>query len=161
MSGFVALWCASAALASELLAVTRPGIVHGLMWLVAALLSLAGCFYALGASFAGAVQVLVYAGAIVAVFVFVVMTVDATPEALAEERARLAGAWRLPAGVVALVALPLLLAPNSTGLEPGPATVPVKALGALLFGPWAIGVEIASALLLAALMGARHLGRRR
>lgn len=159
MSGFFSLWCAVAALVSALLAVTRPGIVHALMWLVAAILSLAGTFYALGANFAGAVQVLVYAGAIVAVFVFVVMTVDATPEALATERARLRRAWRGPTAVVVLMALPLVF---GTGVAAPGAATPVsgKSLGALLFGPWAIAVELASGLLLAALMGARHLGRR-
>ncbi|MGP3697233.1 NADH-quinone oxidoreductase subunit J family protein [Rhodobacter sp. NSM] len=160
MSSLVAIWCASVALACAILAVTRPSIVHALIWLVAALLSLAACFFALGASFAGAVQVLIYAGAIVAVFVFVVMTADASPEALARERARLAAAWRRPAAAVSLVAVPLVLGLLSA--EPEAAAANEDAgLGAILFGPWALAVELASGLLLAALMGARHLGRRR
>ncbi|MCE6961863.1 NADH-quinone oxidoreductase subunit J [Cereibacter sphaeroides] len=159
MSQFVALWCAAVALACAILAVTRPAIVHALIWLVAALLSLAACFFALGASFAGAVQVLIYAGAIVAVFVFVVMTVDASPEALARERARLAEGWKRPAAAVAMVAMPLALGLASGAAQP--VAGPEQSLGALLFGPWALAVEAASGLLLAALMGARHLGRRR
>jgi NADH-quinone oxidoreductase subunit J len=162
MTTFVTLWCATAALVSAALAVTRPNVVHGLIWLVATLLSLAAAFFALGAAFAGAVQILVYAGAILAVFVFVVMTYDSAPEALARERARLAAAWRLPAAVVAAVALPLAL--GLWGAPDAPAAalaeVPARRVGALLFGPWALAVEIASCLLLAALLGARHLGRK-
>ncbi|WP_145106975.1 NADH-quinone oxidoreductase subunit J family protein [Cereibacter sediminicola] len=161
MSNLAAIWCASVALACAILAVTRPSVVHALIWLVAALLSLAGCFFAVGAGFAGAVQILIYAGAIVAVFVFVVMTADASPEALARERARLAQGWRRPAAAVGLVALPLALGLLAGGTSPAAAPDSGLSLGAILFGPWAVAVEVASGLLLAALMGARHLGRRR
>ncbi|MDT8854174.1 NADH-quinone oxidoreductase subunit J [Paracoccaceae bacterium Fryx2] len=162
MSEVFVIWAGFVALVSALLAVTRPSVVHGLMWLVATLLSLAAAFFGLGAGFAGAVQILIYAGAILAVFVFVVMTVDASPEALALERSRLKQAWQMPALVVVLVVLPFTLGGAPWGLVEGAevASVPAKRVGALLFGPWAIAVEIASFLLLAALMGARHLGRR-
>jgi NADH-quinone oxidoreductase subunit J len=135
MSWALAIWCAAVALVSAALAVTRTTIVHSIIWIVATLLSLAAAFFALGAGFAGAIQILIYAGAITVVFVFVVMTVDVSPEARARERARLSGAWRAPAAV-------------------GP-----KALGELLFGRWAAVVELASFLLLAALLGVRHLAR--
>ncbi|KAB7643734.1 NADH-quinone oxidoreductase subunit J [Polymorphobacter fuscus] len=157
MNGFV-LWAGATALLAALMTVTRTTIVHALMYLVAMLLALAAMFFALGASFAGALQILVYAGAIVAVFVFVVMTVEAGPAIAAQERARLRGAWRGPALLVALLLVPLL-----AGLVPGTAAalpVSAKAVGALLFGPWALAVELASFLLLAALLGARHLARR-
>ena len=138
--------------------VTRTSIVHALMYLVAMLLALAAVFFALGAGFAGALQILIYAGAIVAVFVFVVMTVDSTPEAHALEKTRLRRGWRGPALLVALVLLPLL--GGLTGSVVSAVPVPVRAIGALLFGPWAIAVELASFLLLAALLTARHLARR-
>ncbi|MCB6179927.1 NADH-quinone oxidoreductase subunit J [Rhodobacter sp. Har01] len=159
MSGNFAIWAASLAFLSALVAVTRASVAHVLIWLLAMLLSLAACFFALGASFAGAAQVLIYAGAILAVFVFVVMTVDASPPAQETERARLGKAWIAPALVAVLLLAPL------AGLTADPTTpqgraVPATELGALLFGPWALAVEIASGLLLAALMGARHLGRR-
>ncbi|PZN96291.1 MAG: NADH-quinone oxidoreductase subunit J [Alphaproteobacteria bacterium] len=152
-----ALWPGAIALLAALMVVTRDSIVHALMYLVAMLLALAAVFFALGAGFAGALQILIYAGAIVAVFVFVVMTVDSTPEALAREKARLRRGWRGPALLVALLLLPLF---GGVGIAVGNADpVPVKAIGALLFGPWAIAVELASFLLLAALLTARHLAR--
>jgi NADH-quinone oxidoreductase subunit J len=156
MSAFV-LWAGAVALLAALLAVTRATVVHALMYLVAMLLTLAAMFFALGAGFAGAMQILIYAGAIVAVFVFVVMTVDSSPEAAALERSRLRRGWRGPALLVVVMLLPLL-----AGIAGGGAIVPVsaRAVGALLFGPWALAVELASFLLLAALLGARHLARR-
>jgi NADH-quinone oxidoreductase subunit J len=157
----LALLPAGLALAFCLVAVTRPNVVHALIWLVGALLSLAVTFFSLGAGFAGAVQILIYAGAIMAVFVFVVMTVDSAPDAIAAERARIAGAWKLPALATAALfaALALRLGPTEPAAAQGGA-VPAREVGALLFGPWAVAVEIAGFLLLAALLGARHLGRR-
>ncbi|MBN2629626.1 MAG: NADH-quinone oxidoreductase subunit J [Rhodobacteraceae bacterium] len=163
MIGWFPLFLGTLALVSAALAVTRPSVVHGLMWLVAALLSLAATFFALGAGFAGAVQILIYAGAILAVFVFVVMTFDASPPALARERLRLKQAARWPLLMVLALGLPLAFGlwggAVATGLAPG-GRVPVQAVGGLLFGPWAVAVEIASFLLIAALLGARHLVRR-
>jgi NADH-quinone oxidoreductase subunit J len=161
-AGHFAVWAGALSLVAMALAVTRPGVVHALIWVVAGLLALASAFFALGAGFAAAVQILIYAGAIIAVFVFVVMTIDSGPETLARERARLGAGWALPLGLVGLV-----LAPAAFGLvagaapgAPAPRPVPPEALGALLFGPWAVAVEAASAILIAALLGARHLARR-
>jgi NADH-quinone oxidoreductase subunit J len=153
-----ALWPGAVALIAALMVVTRSSIVHALMYLVAMLLALAAVFFALGAGFAGALQILIYAGAIVAVFVFVVMTVDSTAATHDLERARLRRGWRAPALLAALVLLPLVRKVGSTVINAAP--VPVKAIGALLFGPWAIAVELASFLLLGALLTARHLARR-
>ncbi len=161
MSGMPAIWAASLGLISATLAVTRPNVVHALMWLVAALVSIAAAFFAFGADFAGAVQVLIYAGAILAVFVFVVMTVDASREAMALERRRLRAAWRLPTLVIVLVLLPLMLGLSGSLVGAGtPGTVRVQQLGTMLFGPWSIAVEAAGFLLMAALLGARRLSRR-
>lgn len=158
-----AIWAGAVALVAMALAVTRPNVVHALIWVVAGLLSLASGFFALGAGFAGAVQILIYAGAIIAVFVFVVMTIDSGPEAMAEERARLATGWKGPLALVLVVLAPALLGlAGSVGQEvaAAPQPVPARDLGALLFGPWAVAVELASAMLIAALLGARHLARR-
>lgn len=161
MNATAAVIAGAVALIAAALAVTRASIVHGLMCLVAALVALAMAFFALGAGFAGSLQILIYAGAILVVFVFVVMTVDDKPEALALERERLKQSWFYPVIVVLLVSAPFVLGLPGDVVAPGaPASVAARRVGALLFGPWAIAVEIASFLLLAALLGARHLGRR-
>jgi NADH-quinone oxidoreductase subunit J len=157
MTGFVA-WAGAIALLAALLAVTRAAIVHALMYLVAMLLALAAMFFALGASFAGALQILVYAGAIVAVFVFIVMTVDSSPGAVEGERQRLRGAWRGPLLLTVAMLVPLLAGVGGGSATP-PLALPARAVGGLLFGPWALAVELASFLLLAALLGARILSR--
>ena len=164
MSGaaLFAIWAGALALAAMALAITRPNVVHALIWVVAGLLSLAAGFFALGAGFAGAVQILIYAGAIIAVFVFVVMTIDSGPAALDRERVRLAAGWKGPLLLMLLVLAPALLGllAGPGGSDAAPQPVPARALGVLLFGPWAVAVEAASAMLIAALLGARHLARR-
>jgi NADH-quinone oxidoreductase subunit J len=157
----VAIWAAGLALLSAVLAVSRPSPVHALLLLLAALVALAVAFFAVSAAFAGAVQLLIYAGAIVAVFVFVVMTVDPGPEAMARERARLRGAWLLPGAVAALAVLPLLVGLAGDGVAPATSgNIGAGALGGLLFGRWALVTELVSLLLVAAMIGVRLLGRR-
>lgn len=161
MSWGLALWAGAAALAASALAVTRPNVVHALLCLLAALVALGGAFFALGADFAGAIQLLIYAGAVVAVFVFVVMTIDASPERLAEARAGLRATWRLPAALAAAALLPILGALLLGHGTPGaPAPSGAAELGLLMFGDWAVATELATLLLLAGLMGVRLLGRR-
>lgn len=162
MSWGLAVWAGLLALLAAALAVTRPNAVHALLFVLAALVCLSGAFFALGAGFAGAIQLLIYAGAIVAVFVFVVMTIDVSPERLVEERARLRAAWPAPAALAALALIPIGAALTlGAAVEGAPAAVSTKALGLLMFGEWAVITELASLLLLASLMGVRHLGRRR
>jgi len=162
MSWGIAIWAGMLAVVAALLAVTRPSVVHALLLLLASLVALGVAFLALAATFAGAVQFLIYAGAIVAVFVFVVMTVDPGPEGRARERTLMRGVWRVPAAVIALAALPLIGGLTSEGFtEGGEAPVGAKALGALFFGPWAVVTELVSLLLIAAIIGVRVIGRRR
>ena len=162
MSWFIATWAGLLGLICAALAVTRPLVVHALLFLVAALLCLAAAFFALAASFAAAIQILIYAGAITAVFVFVVMSVDAGPKARALERAQLARSWRWPALVLVLVLIPLLFGLSSESAGAGaPAETTARQLGLMLFGPWAITIELVSLMLLASVIGVRHLGRAR
>lgn len=141
-----------------LLAVGRANALHALLYLVVALLAQAPLIYLLGAPFAAAIQAILYAGAIVVLFVFVIMLLNRPgPEADGEGR-REARRWLLPAllGAALFVEAALLLA----GLAlPVAGTVTVKALGADLFGPYRVAVEGASLLLLAGLAAAWHLAR--
>jgi NADH-quinone oxidoreductase subunit J len=138
--------------------VTRPNAVHALLYLVTTLLALAVAFFALGAAFSAVLLIMIYAGAIVVLFVFVVMTLPISPETMLRERAVLKRAWPLPATMAALVIMPFLFGLGH--VAPG-AAAPVSArqVGRLLFGPWALAIELASFLLLAGLIGVRHIGR--
>ena len=160
MSWALATWAAALALAAVLVAVTRDSVVHALLLLLAALIALAAAFFALASPFAGAIQLLIYAGAVVAVFVFVVMTVEAGAEARARERALFSGAWPLPAAVTLLALLPMLVGLGGTG-PATPAATGAADVGLLMFGDWAVATELVSLLLIAGMIGVRVLGRRK
>src|SRR6266567_8179889 len=87
-------YLAVASIASSLLAVTRRNPVHSMLWVLALFLHVAGIFLLLGAEFLAAVQVIVYAGAILIFYLFVVMLLDLPDE---EARPRFANYWPLAA----------------------------------------------------------------
>jgi NADH-quinone oxidoreductase subunit J len=162
----LSLWIAGAvAVVSTAMVVTRTAAVHALLYLVVSLLSVALVFYQLGAPLVAALEVIIYAGAIMVVFVFVLMMVDLGPRAQAEERGRLRPrVWLGPAALAAILAAELLWALVRVGRAPSePTLVGPRPVGQSLFGPYFLGVELASLLLLAGLIGALHLvaaGRR-
>jgi len=150
------------AVIATLLAITRHHAVHALLYLVVSLLAVAVIFYVLGAPFVAALEVMIYAGAIMVLFVFVVMMLNVTGHAMEVEREWLrARNWYGPS----LLALFLL---GELGyciaLSSNPASqanvVGPKQVGAVLFRTYWIGVELVSLLLTAGLVGACHLGHR-
>ncbi len=158
---------AAVAVLATILVITRLNPVHALLYLIVSLLAVALIFYLLGAPFAAALEVIVYAGAIMVLFVFVVMMLDLGPRTIARERGRLTPGMWLGPGLLAAVLLAELAyvlwtgGGSSTGGRPVYfGVVDSKAVGVALFGPYLLGVELASLLLLAGLVGAYHLGRR-
>jgi NADH-quinone oxidoreductase subunit J len=154
---------AAIAIVSTAMTITRSHAVHALLYLVVSLLAAGVIFYVLGAPFAAALEVIIYAGAIMVLFAFVVMMLSLGSRAAAIEREWMPPAVWIGPGLLALILageLAYLLfasqAPKSFGMVPsiGPARV-----GSDLFGPYLLAVELASMLLLAALAGAYHLGR--
>src|ERR671910_523306 len=77
---------AAVAIASTIMVITRLDAVHALLYLIVSLLSVAVIFFTLGAPFVAALEVIVYAGAIMVLFVFVVMMLNLGPAAIAQER---------------------------------------------------------------------------
>jgi NADH-quinone oxidoreductase subunit J len=151
---------AAVALGASVMVITRLNAVHALLYMVVFLLALALVFYALGAPFVAALEVIIYAGAIMVLFVFVVMMLNLGEQTVAQEKEWLnPQAWAGPA----LLALLLVFILAYSLVESGPAfteiVVPPKQVSIALFGPYLLGVELASMLLLAGLVGAHHLGR--
>ncbi|MDV6318591.1 NADH-quinone oxidoreductase subunit J [Chromohalobacter sp. HP20-39] len=142
--------------------VTGRHPVHALLYLIVSLIAVAMVFFALGAPFAGALEIIVYAGAIMVLFVFVVMMLNLGESTAQQERAWLRlRTWLGPAilsGVLLLVLLATLIGADVGGRIQG-EILTAKAVGTLLFGPYLIVVELAAMLLLAALVSASHLGR--
>ncbi len=151
------------AIASAIMAITRLNASHALIYLVVTLLSIAVIFYLLGAPFAAALQIVIYAGAIVVLFLFVVMMLNLGRRSVEREKQwLLPGIWVIPSIMAGALFVVLGIALSGTQNEAqiagsmiGPQTV-----GRALMGPYILGVELAGFLLLAALVGAYHLGRR-
>lgn len=154
---------ATIAVVSTLLVITSLSAVHALLNLVVSLLAVALVFYFLGASFAAALEVIVYAGAIMVLFVFVIMMLNLGPGSQeAEKQILSARVWAAPAALALILIAELAYilffqAPREAGSG---AAIGPKSVGLSLFGPYLIGVELASLLLLAALVGVFHLGRK-
>jgi NADH-quinone oxidoreductase subunit J len=127
--------------------------VTSAMFLVMTIASLAGLFVLLHAFFLAAVQVLVYAGAVMVLFLFVIMLLDLK----AEERERLrtfeVAAGIISSGAILFIFLATLLRSPLGGEKPANAEGGTIALGRLLFSHYLLPFEIVSVLLLVAMVG--------
>jgi NADH-quinone oxidoreductase subunit J len=149
------------ALSATVLALTRTSAVHALIYLIVSLLAVGVIFFLMGATFAAALEVLIYAGAIMVLFVFVIMMLNLGEAGEARERQWLGSRyWIIPGIMAALLFVELLIALQHTPTVSPDIAIAPKAVGLALFGPYVLAVEIASMLLLAGLVGAYHLGRR-
>lgn len=150
------------AVIATVLMLTSLNVVHALLYLIVSLLAVAVVFYVIGAPFVAALEVIIYAGAIMVLFVFVVMMLNLGEHAVSMERAWLTpGIWIGPTVLAGLLLVEVAyLVARGGGAYMGAGMVDPKQVGIVLFGPYVIGVELASMLLLAGLVGAYHLGFR-
>ena len=145
-------YLAAASVASALLAVTRKNPVHSILWVLSLFLHVAGIFLLLGAEFVAAVQVIVYAGAILIFYLFVLMLLDLSDE---ESRPRFGNHWPFAVAVGLSFATLAWLAQIETidpvGVNVAPAAASMEAetplgslsdIGMALFGPFALPFEI-------------------
>ncbi len=149
------------AVVATAIVIIETNAVHALLNLVVSLLAVAILFYVLGAPFAAALEVIVYAGAIMVLFVFVIMMLNLGEAAALQERAWLTpGIWIVPTCLSAVLfgEVVYMLWQGPAAVQ-GTVIVTPEQVGALLFGPYLLAVELASMLLLAGLVGAYHLGR--
>ena len=149
------------AVLSTVLVITRANGIHALLYLIVSLLAVALEFYTLGAAFAAALEVIVYAGAIMVLFVFVVMMMNLGAATAARETQWMEPKiWVGPSILSILLAAQLIymLGTNDSG-RPNILAVSPQNIGMALYGPYLLCVELASVLLLAALVGAYRLAR--
>jgi NADH-quinone oxidoreductase subunit J len=151
------------AVAATILMITRLHAVHALLYLIVSLLAVAVVFYDLGAPFVAALEVIIYAGAIMVLFVFAVMLLNLGEEASRAERALLPPSIWIGPSLLAAILLAEFVWLLARGSAPSAAeaTIGPVEVGVALFGRYLIGVELASMLLLGGLVGAYHLGWRR
>jgi NADH-quinone oxidoreductase subunit J len=147
-------------LVSTLLAITRRQVVHAVVYLIVSFIGTAMLFYLLGAPFLAALEVIIYAGAIMVLFLFTVMTVRVeSSEGVQGENLR---QW-MPAIILSVIsflvgAVLIFEVPGSLAdLNTSMATPTV--FGQFVFKSYWFPVEIASFILLIGLVGALYLGR--
>lgn len=147
---------------STVMAITRVNAVHALLYLIVSLLSVAVMFFILGAPFVAALEVIIYAGAIVVLFLFVVMMVNVGDIAAVQERRWLGPKiWRGPILLCTALFIEVCYSVwgQPGGIVAGPVVDPQQ-VGLALYDRYAAGVLLVSLLLLAGLVGAYHLGKR-
>ena len=153
---------AAIAIFATAMVVTRVSAVHSLLYLIVSLLAVAVIFYLLGAPFVAALEVIIYAGAIMVLFVFVIMMLNLGPAAVAQEEAWFSPAMLTGPAILAVILLgeTVYAIAHTAMAQTSVLPIPPRLIGLALYGPYVLGAELASTLLLAGLVGAYHLGRR-
>jgi NADH-quinone oxidoreductase subunit J len=147
-------------LVSTAFAVTRRNLVYAVIYLVFSFFGTAMLFYLLGAPFLAALEIIIYAGAIMVLFLFIIMMIQIEKQpGMFFPKSQLIPALMISA--LFLSAFAALAISDTGGWKPmASAQALPKAFGVYLFGNHWLSIEIASLLLLAALIGAFVLGRK-
>jgi NADH-quinone oxidoreductase subunit J len=151
------------AIISTIMVITRLNAVHALLYLIVSLLSIAVIFFILGAHFVAALEVIIYAGAIMVLVIFVVMMLNLGKESEESEQKLLsAKMWIGPAILIMILLIEFIVLLSMTPTQNlfenniSPAEV-----GVALFTKYVLGVELTAMLLMAGIVGAYHIGRRK
>ena len=160
-------FAAALAVVASLKVVTGRNTVHALLYLVVSLLAVAVCFYLMGAPFAAGLEVIVYAGAILVLFVFAIMMFglgqDETLNAPQSNSLSLKNInlWFGPSLIATVLLAQLVFAIDNPTIQAKLTSniIDAKQVGILLYGPYLLAVEIASFLLLAGLIAGYHFAK--
>lgn len=166
MAEAIFAYLAGAIIILSLLVVTRRNPVHSVLFMLLMFFHVAGLYLTLNAEFLAAVQVIVYAGAIMVLFLFVILLLNIKDELKIN---RFAGPW--PFGVLTALALLLTAFLSLRSFIPGPlgkatiaavkAETNTKMLGRLLLTEYLLPFEVVSLVLLVAMIGAIVLAKKR
>ena len=160
----IAFYISSAvAVIATIMVITNHNLIHALLYLVVSFLAVAVVFYLLGAPFVAALEVIIYAGAIVVLIIFVIMMLNLKEEAVTQEKKWLSSVSLVGPAVLSAILLAELIYIISGGSSAtlSAHVVDAKAVGMSLYGPYVIGVELSGILLMAGIVGAYHLGRQK
>lgn len=151
------------AILSTTMVITRKNAVHALLYLIVSFFSIAVIFFILGAAFIAALEVIIYAGAIMVLFIFVVMMLNLGKESEEQEKKLLSPkAWIGPAilTLILFVEFIVILTQQQSNainiVEITPSEV-----GYTLFTKYVLGVELIGMLLMSGIIGAYHIGRKK
>jgi NADH-quinone oxidoreductase subunit J len=163
----VFFYLAAAIVVSSGLAVTRRNPVHSVLWMLAVFVHVACVYLLLNAEFLAAIQIIIYAGAVLVLFLFVLMLLNLGPPELEHRFVR---HWRIGVGLALayVLALTAILGRLGVSAPTGPYSVElttsqggVRTLGRVLYTEFLLPFEIASLVLLVAIIGAIALTLRR
>lgn len=150
----------------SVMVITRRNPVHSVLWMIGLFFHIAAVYLFLNAEFLAAVQIILYAGAIMVLFLFVIMMLNLKEEVVAP---RFIGEW--PIGVALGIAIITMIIYSVFTIQPGPVgehtieaiqkTTHAKAIGSLLYTKYIFPFEIASLVLLVAVVGAIVLAKKR
>ena len=152
------------AVLATIMVITRYNMIHALLYLVVSFLAVAIVFYVLGAPFMAALEVIVYAGAIVVLIIFVIMMLNLKEESVEQEREWLTLNIYIGPSVLSIILLGeiiYMIAGSSGGTTLNENVIEPKQVGISLYGPYVIGVELCGILLMSGIVGAYHLGRQK
>jgi NADH-quinone oxidoreductase subunit J len=149
------------AIAATVMVITRPQPVHALLYLVVSFLGVAMIFLSLGAPFVAVLEIILYAGAIIVLFIFVVMMLNlGREEAIQEKLWMQPKTWIGPCILTAILLVELLLLMTLGGSAEIPQqAVDLKKIPLSLYGEYVIAVELTGFLLMAGIVGAAHIGK--
>jgi NADH-quinone oxidoreductase subunit J len=152
---------ATLAVGAALGLILKRNAIHGALFLVVNLACVAALYLMLGAEFLAAAQIIVYAGAIMVLFVFAIMVLIPGKEETGPDPRRTYRLAAVPVGALLLIELTLIMTGNRAAPATAPAAGGVEAIGRLLFTDYLFPFELTSILLLAAMVGVLLLARRR
>jgi NADH-quinone oxidoreductase subunit J len=160
--GYVAFFViAAVAIGSALGLLLKKNPIHGALFLVVNLAAVAALYLMLGAEFLAAAQVIVYAGAIMVLFVFAIMVLIPGKEETTEDPRRRYRLLAVPVGAILLVELVVIVARRTPAGDVTSVRGTADTIGRVLLTQYLLPFELTSVLLLAAMVGVLLLARRR
>jgi len=151
------------AIISTIMVITRKNAVHALLYFIVSLLSVSVIFFVLGAHFVAALEVIVYAGAIMVLFIFVVMMLNLGKESENKEKNILTGKiWIGPGILTSILFIEFIITlTKNSALGVFVNNISPQNVGVSLFSKYILGVELTAILLMAAIIGAYHIGQKK
>jgi NADH-quinone oxidoreductase subunit J len=161
----VTFYIASAvAVLATIMVITRYNMVHALLYLIVSFLAIAVVLFVLGAPFIAALEIIIYAGAIVVLIIFVIMMLNLREETVEQEKKWLTKeVYTGPAilSAILLAEMVYIIVSGSDTTQVDQPVIDATAVGVSLYGPYVIGVELCGILLMSGIVGAYHLGRQK
>jgi NADH-quinone oxidoreductase subunit J len=149
------------AILSTVMVITRYQPIHALLYLVVSFLAVAMIFLSLGAPFVSVLEIILYAGAIIVLLIFVVMMLNLGSETALQEKQWLQPKVWIGPSLLSLVLLAelviLLLKGQEASLQV--QAVPIRSVSLSLYREYVIAVELAGFLLMAGIVGAAHISK--